>query len=42
VTYGSKRFYFSGDTEAIPEMKVLKNIDVAFVCIDVRLRNWYQ
>jgi L-ascorbate metabolism protein UlaG (beta-lactamase superfamily) len=35
VTYGGKRFYFSGDTEAIPEMKALKNIDVAFVCMNV-------
>src|SRR5690242_8665787 len=35
VTYGGKRFYFSGDTEAIPEMKALKNIDVAFVCMNL-------
>jgi L-ascorbate metabolism protein UlaG (beta-lactamase superfamily) len=35
VTYGAKRFYFSGDTEAIPEMKALKNIDVAFVCMNL-------
>jgi L-ascorbate metabolism protein UlaG (beta-lactamase superfamily) len=35
VTYGGKRFYFSGDTEAIPEMKELKNIDVAFVCMNL-------
>jgi L-ascorbate metabolism protein UlaG (beta-lactamase superfamily) len=33
LTYGGKRFYFSGDTEAIPEMKALKNIDVAFICM---------
>src|SRR5579862_5066108 len=31
LTYGGKRFYFSGDTEGIPEMRALKNIDVAFV-----------
>jgi len=31
VTYGGKCFYFSGDTEGIPEMRGLKNIDVAFV-----------
>ena len=31
VTYGGKRFYFAGDTEGIPEMRALKNIDVAFV-----------
>jgi len=34
VTYGGKRFYFSGDTEAVPEMKALKNIDVAFICMN--------
>ena len=33
LTYGGKRFYFSGDTEAIPEMLALKNIDVAFICM---------
>src|ERR1700739_4896616 len=31
LTYGGKRFYFSGDTENIPEMRSLKDIDVAFV-----------
>jgi len=31
LTYGGKRFYIAGDTEAIPEMRSLKNIDVAFV-----------
>jgi L-ascorbate metabolism protein UlaG (beta-lactamase superfamily) len=35
LTYGSKRFYFSGDTEDIPEMRALKNIDVAFVCMNL-------
>jgi L-ascorbate metabolism protein UlaG (beta-lactamase superfamily) len=35
VTYAGKRFYFSGDTEAIPEMKALKNIDAAFVCMNL-------
>jgi L-ascorbate metabolism protein UlaG (beta-lactamase superfamily) len=35
VTYGGKRFYFSGDTENIPEMRALKNIDVAFVCMNL-------
>jgi len=35
LTYGGKRFYLSGDTEAIPEMKALKNIDVAFVCMNL-------
>jgi len=35
LTYGGKRFYFSGDTENVPEMRALKNIDVAFVCINL-------
>jgi L-ascorbate metabolism protein UlaG (beta-lactamase superfamily) len=34
LTYGGKRFYFSGDTEGVPEMRALKNIDVAFVCMN--------
>lgn len=35
LTYGGKRFYFSGDTENIPEMRALQNIDVAFVCMNL-------
>jgi L-ascorbate metabolism protein UlaG (beta-lactamase superfamily) len=35
LTYGGKRFYISGDTEGIPEMRQLKNIDVAFVCMNL-------
>jgi L-ascorbate metabolism protein UlaG (beta-lactamase superfamily) len=35
LTYGGKRFYFSGDTEGIPEMRALQNIDVAFVCMNL-------
>lgn len=35
VTYGGMRFYFSGDTENIAEMRALKNIDVAFVCMNL-------
>jgi len=35
VTYGGKRFYFSGDTEGIPEMTALHDIDVAFVCMNL-------
>ncbi len=35
LTYGGKRFYFSGDTEDVPEMRALKNIDVAFVCMNL-------
>ena len=32
---GGKRIYFSGDTEDISEMRDLKNIDVAFVCMNL-------
>ena len=35
ITYGGQRFYFSGDTEAVPEIRALKNIDVAFVCMNL-------
>jgi L-ascorbate metabolism protein UlaG (beta-lactamase superfamily) len=31
VTFGGLRIYIAGDTEGIPEMRALKNIDVAFV-----------
>ena len=31
ITYGGLRIYIAGDTENIPEMRALKNIDVAFV-----------
>ncbi len=35
LTYGGVRFYFSGDTEGTPEMRALKNIDVAFDCMNL-------
>lgn len=35
VTLGGKRVYISGDTEDVPEMRSLKNIDVAFVCFNL-------
>ena len=35
LTVGGKRFYFSGDTEGVAEMRNLKNIDVAFVCMNL-------
>jgi L-ascorbate metabolism protein UlaG (beta-lactamase superfamily) len=35
LTIGGKNIYFSGDTEDIPEMRSLKNIDVAFVCMNL-------
>ena len=31
LTIGGKKFYVAGDTENIPEMKALKNIEVAFL-----------
>lgn len=31
LSIGDKRFYIAGDTENIPEMKEMKNIDVAFL-----------
>jgi L-ascorbate metabolism protein UlaG (beta-lactamase superfamily) len=35
LTFGGTRIYISGDTEDIPEMRSLKNIDVAFVCMNL-------
>ncbi|HTJ84771.1 MAG TPA: MBL fold metallo-hydrolase [Polyangiaceae bacterium] len=35
LTIGGKRIYLSGDTECTPEMKSLKDIDVAFVCMNL-------
>ena len=35
LNLGGKRFYISGDTEATPEMRGLKDIDVAFVCMNL-------
>ncbi|MEM9143046.1 MAG: MBL fold metallo-hydrolase [Bacteroidota bacterium] len=32
---GGQRLYFSGDTEDIPEMRGLQNIDKAFVCMNL-------
>jgi len=31
----NKRIYISGDTEDIPEMRMLQNIDIAFVCMNL-------
>jgi L-ascorbate metabolism protein UlaG (beta-lactamase superfamily) len=31
ITFGDKRVYVAGDTENVPEMKALKNIDIAFL-----------
>lgn len=35
LNIGGKKVYISGDTEDIPEMRSLKNIDVAFVCMNL-------
>ena len=35
LTLNGKRIYISGDTEDIKEMRALKNIDYAFVCINL-------
>lgn len=35
LTMGGKRLYISGDTEDIKEMRALKRIDVAFVCMNL-------
>ncbi|MDO6431379.1 MBL fold metallo-hydrolase [Flavitalea sp. BT771] len=32
---GGKNIYLSGDTQGIPEMRALKNIDIAFVCMNL-------
>jgi L-ascorbate metabolism protein UlaG (beta-lactamase superfamily) len=35
LTLGGKRVYISGDTEDIPEMRALKNVDLAFLCMNL-------
>ncbi len=35
LTIKDKRIYISGDTEDIPEMRSLKDIDIAFVCMNL-------
>ena len=35
ITFGSKRVYVAGDTENIPEMKALEDIDVAFLPVNL-------
>ncbi len=34
-TFGGKRVYVAGDTEGTPEMRALKNIDIAFIPINL-------
>lgn len=35
LNMGGKRVYVSGDTEDIPEMRALRNIDIALVCMNL-------
>ena len=35
ITFGDKRVYVAGDTENVPEMKGLKEIDIAFLPMDL-------
>jgi len=35
LTMGGKRIYIAGDTEDIPEMRALSDIDAAFVCMNL-------
>ena len=35
LTMGEKKVYISGDTEDVPEMKELKEIEVAFLCMNL-------
>ncbi len=35
LNFGEKTIYISGDTEDIEEMRALKNIDIAFVCMNL-------
>jgi L-ascorbate metabolism protein UlaG (beta-lactamase superfamily)/enterochelin esterase-like enzyme len=35
LTFGDKRFYVAGDTENIPEMAALKNIEAAFLPVNL-------
>ncbi len=40
--FGGKKVYISGDTEDIPEMRALENIDIAFVCMNGPTMNIHQ
>jgi len=35
IALGGKRIYIAGDTECTPEMRALKNIDVAFIPVNI-------
>jgi L-ascorbate metabolism protein UlaG (beta-lactamase superfamily) len=34
LSFGDTRVYISGDTECVPEIKALKNINIAFLCMN--------
>jgi L-ascorbate metabolism protein UlaG (beta-lactamase superfamily) len=38
ITVGGKRLYFAGVTECVPEVRALKNIDVAFMPMNIPLQ----
>ena len=38
ITLGGKRIYFAGVTECVPEVRALKNIDVAFMPMNIPLQ----
>lgn len=35
LTVGGRRIFFSGDTEDVPEIRTLPNIDLAFLCMNL-------
>ena len=35
ITLGGRRIFISGDTEDVPEMRALEDIDIAFVCMNL-------
>jgi L-ascorbate metabolism protein UlaG (beta-lactamase superfamily) len=38
ITLGGKRIYFAGVTECVPEVRALKNVDVAFMPMNIPLQ----
>ncbi len=42
ITIGGKRLYLAGVTECVPEIKALKNIDVAFLPMNLPLERMTQ
>ena len=35
LTLGQERVYVSGDTECVPEIRALNNVDIAFICMNL-------